>query len=244
MVSSNNPSGCGLNHSDLGGGCGVRPGRGGCRPLLQVAGPARPSRVRRTWGDSLASRRRGALGRSVRPSAGRADGTARPDHAPGLGVRGCGCCGTRVSAATPGGAEAAWRRAGRRGSRGAGGRPAGLGAGGRRTPRGAQGGPRGKTRCQVRSGPSAGPGPVGSQLRRRPRGLGASAGPPWSVRTEARSGDLACPPSPRRVWDWTRVVGLLLGGVRGAWGRAKGWEGSGWWGCRESLGQVWDQEGG
>lgn len=68
MVSSNNPSGCGLNHSVLGGGCGTGPeaegAAGSCfrlpgsRGLLGCGGPGE---------DSLAPRRRGALGRSVRP---------------------------------------------------------------------------------------------------------------------------------------------------------------------------------
>lgn len=79
-----------------------------------------------------------------------------------------------------------------------------------------------KTRCQVRSVPSARPGPVpsppaGIRPRRCPRELGASEAPLGPYGTEAQSGHLVCPVSPRRAG----AVELLGGGVKGAWVRVK-----------------------
>lgn len=157
-------------------------GRGGCRQRLQVAGPARPLGCAGPGEDSLASRAGARSGGPCAPP--RAGRVVRPGRITrlGLGVRGCGCCGTRVSAAALGRAEAALQSGGR-GSRGAGGRPAGLGAGGRRAPRGAQGGPRGADALSGARRPERQPrarrssAPPGARCQGRPRWVRADRGP-------------------------------------------------------------------
>lgn len=134
-------------------------GRGGCRQRLQVAGPARPLGCAGPGEDSLASRAGARSGGPCAPP--RAGRMVRPGRITrlGLGVRGCGCCGTRVSAAALGRAEAAlqsgepglargWRAscgAGRRGPTGST-RGAGRAAGGRRA-----------VRCAAARAPAPGP---------------------------------------------------------------------------------------
>lgn len=161
----------------------------------------------------------------------------------GFGVRGCGCCGTRVSAAVVGRAEAALQRVGPLDSRGADGRPAGLGAGadelheGRRAGRGA----RRAVRCAAARVPDPHPSECSS--------AGAAVG----------SGPGQAPPGPcgQRPRAATWLVHLVRGGsgtgpgllgcflegngTPGFGRRAEKGVGSGAGGSR--LGQVWDQEG-